>query len=1202
MACATGSWPEAVGLGDLNHDGRRDVALVTSFYFDPANDYTVQVFLQTPSGALAPAVKYPLPAAYSGNRSLDVGDVTGDGWDDVVVGSGSAILVLRQNAAGALEAPVPYDTANSNQIKIGDFNNDGRKDVAGIDWGTPDVAVYLQNASGTLDPPSVLYSVPHGGYDELEAGDVNNDGRDDIVVMSGQLYAIDVIGVLVQLPTGGFAPPAFYDIPVNQLAAGAEVADVNGDGRKDVVITYGGNSPSSFIAVFAQNATGTLNPPFSLGSYDIPESTEASDLDANGRADLAVLHGGWMALGVYLQGTSGTLGLELLDPLPYASHYEPQAIALGDINSDGRVDAVIADYNSGLVVLYQKAPYDLGVTMEGPTSAVTGANVVYQVRVKNHGSSTYTGGVLTDTPSAGLQYAYSEPPNACSLASGSLTCPLPPLAPGQETQINLVMTGVSQGSQTNQATVAGPQGDGYPQDNSAAFTTQFLGSCQERLQDGSFELGTSTPYWAQASTNFGTPLCTTSACGTGGGTALPHTGAWWAWFGGIDVFENGAVSQNVTLPVGTARLRFQLWIGARSGNGSDFVRALVDGNPVFAAIESTPGYNAYTPVDVDVSAYANGGAHTLRFESITFGSGVTNFSLDDVSLEWCPFPALSVSDAPSVTEGNAGATNATFNVSLSQPSSQTVTVHWATGNAASGVAATPGADYTPGAGTLSFSPGSVSLPLPVPVLGDVLDEFDERFAVTLSAATSATISDAVGEATILDDDPLPSLSISDATLVEGQTGATPGQLAVTLTPASGRAVSGSFSTADGTATAGSYYTATSGGFSVPAGATSTTVTVPVLGDVVDELDETFTVTLSAPDFAILADPQAVATIDDDDGPALTIADTSTTEGDAGTSPASFALTLSGTSVQTVTLDYATAGGTATPGSDFTTTSGSVTFAPGQTSANVVVPVVGDVLDEPNEYFSVLLTNAVDALPADPEAKGVIVDDDGGTFLLAGELSHGVEQWRSLSGANPRDLFVLARPAWSSFEVQVDAASGDLGVGNGPNLRRLAPDLTTVLQTSAAVGTGPARRLTVRNEQAAPEADYIEVASAGCSTDCGADDAYRIRVRETTMAASRFNNSGGQVTVVLIQNPTDDTVAGTLRFWSPAGALLAASPFSLGPRQGLVLNSGGIAALAGRSGSVTATHDGPYATLVGKAVAIEPGSGFAFDTPFEVRRR
>jgi Calx-beta domain len=724
------------------------------------------------------------------------------------------------------------------------------------------------------------------------------------------------------------------------------------------------------------------------------------------------------------------------------------------------------------------------------------------------------------------------------------------------------------------------------------------GSCTQRVQDGGFETGTP---WTQSSTNF-PPICNFSTCGNGGGTTGPVSGQGWVWFGGSPFHEQASVTQNVLLPVGTAHLGFFLRIGARSRNGADFMRILIGGNEVFAAYEYTPTSGQYELVDLDVSAYANGTTRELRFESSTFGPAVTNFSVDIVSLETCPFPSLAIANAANVTEGDAGSTNAVFNVTLSEAVSQQVTVHWTTATASSGAQATADVDYTAGSGTLTFPPGAVSVPLPIAVLGDLLDEFDERFAVSLSTPAGAVLGDASGEATIVDNDPLPSLAISDTTALEGHAGTSAAQILVTLTPASGRAVSGSYFTIDGSAVAGQDYTATSGPFNVPAGSTSAQVTVPVLGDVLDETDESFGARLLGPDFAVLADPLGLVTIDDDDGPLVRIADTAATEGNTGTTPAPFTITLSASSPQIVTVDYTTADGTAIAGADFVATSGTVTFAPGSTGAGAPVPVVGDVLDEPNEHFSVLLSNAVDARLSDVDARGAIVDDDGAVLSLSGELSHGFEQWRALAAPNARDLFVFFRPAWSSFEVLIDGASGDLSGRDGLNVVRLAPDLTTIQQGSDPAGTGPARRLSVSNEQAVPEADYIAVSSNQCTTDCGADDVYRIRVRETTLSAARFNNSGGQVTVVLLQNRTQLTVSGTLRFWSSGAVLLAEEPFSLGPLESLALNTASIAGLEGFRGSLTVTHDGPYAGLVGRALALEPSSGMSFNTVFEVRPR
>jgi hypothetical protein len=199
--------------------------------------------------------------------------------------------------------------------------------------------------------------VAHGGYDDLEVGDINGDGRDDVIVMSGQLYADDDLGVLLQTPEGSMNGPFYYDLGGDQLTSGVGVGDVTGDGLNDVVVSYGGNRPSSSIAVFPQTALGTLGPPVSLASYDIPEPVEIADLDGDGRQDVVVLHGGWNELGVYLQRPDGTLDpAEQLYPIPYASHYNPHGLAVGDLNGDGAPDIAIADYNNGLVVLYGTGP------------------------------------------------------------------------------------------------------------------------------------------------------------------------------------------------------------------------------------------------------------------------------------------------------------------------------------------------------------------------------------------------------------------------------------------------------------------------------------------------------------------------------------------------------------------------------------------------------------------------------------------------------------------------------------------------------------------------------------------------------------------------------------------------------------------------------------------------------------------------------
>jgi len=179
------------------------------------------------------------------------------------------------------------------------------------------------------------------------------------------------------------------------------------------------------------------------------------------------------------------------------------------------------------------------------------------------------------------------------------------------------------------------------------------GSCTEAIVDGGFEGGTPSTAWTETSTNYGTPLCDEASCGVGGGTG-PYAGTFWAWFGGFGGgAEDGTVSQSVTLPAGeTVTLFFFLEIPVSEGLATDFLEVTVDGTQVFLVDGSMAAqYQPYTLVQVDLSAYADGAAHTLVFHGYTnSGAGAaTNFFVDDVS--------VGVGGACCIGECNAGDPN-----------------------------------------------------------------------------------------------------------------------------------------------------------------------------------------------------------------------------------------------------------------------------------------------------------------------------------------------------------------------------------------------------------------------------------------------------------------------------------------------------------------------------------------------------------------
>jgi uncharacterized repeat protein (TIGR01451 family) len=226
--------------------------------------------------------------------------------------------------------------------------------------------------------------------------------------------------------------------------------------------------------------------------------------------------------------------------------------------------------------------------------------------------------------------------------------------------------------------------------------------------------------------------------------------------------------------------------------------------------------------------------------------------------------------------------------------------------------------------------------------------------------------------------------------------------------------------------------------------------------------------------------------------------------------------------------------------------------------------------------------------------------------LSKELVHGSDErltLEALPGPLAREeLFRIRRPPRTSWEIVVDGTSGDVSGASGAlDLQLLGSDLATVVGNSVGIGAGHSRSLRLVNPL---ERDVVEqlirVRSTGCTTGCGPEDVYRIRAWETTYRASRFNNSGSQITVVFVENGGNASVAGTLWLWRGDGTLAASQPFNVPARGIFVLNTSGIA--PSTSGSITVTHDGPYGALSGKAVAIEPATGFTFDTPLVPRPR
>jgi endoglucanase len=541
------------------------------------------------------------------------------------------------------------------------------------------------------------------------------------------------------------------------------------------------------------------------------------------------------------------------------------------------------------------------------------------------------------------------------------------------------------------------------------------------------------------------------------------------------------------------------------------------------------------------------------FFSTFFGGGDSSWATpEDV---YADFANFSVSDI------TPGASNAEFTVNLSEASDQTITVGYDTADDT----AEAGSDYTATSGTLTFAPGDTTKTIAVPVTNDSEVEDNETFRVNLSDSTNATVSLGSGTGTIIDDDTapaepevpadddnappepevpaddvftgapmtvdfsvandwgsgftanmsianpgessidgwtleftapfeitniwnaeivsqegnryvirnksynstipadgtvsfgfngsnpngvtvepsdyvlngeslgtspaLPTLAVNDVTVTEGDDGTTLANFTVELSEASDETVTVKYATADGSAEAGSDYTATSGTLTFAPGETTQTITVSVRGDELEEGDETFEVNLSDPSHATIVDAQGTGAIANDDStpvqPQFSINDVTITEGDSGTKNATFTVSLSAASTEEVSVEYATADGSAEAGSDYTAQSGTLTFTPGQTTQTLTVPVLGDTLTEGSETFDVNLSNSTNAIIADSQGTATLLDNDS---TASGAFNYGEVVQKSFyfyeaqrSGALPDDN----RVSWRGDSALNDGA--DVGV-------------------------------------------------------------------------------------------------------------------------------------------------------------------------------
>lgn len=344
-----GSWTRSVAIGDVTGDGLDDIVLGTDFRPEDPSNYLVLIYPQKVDGGLGDPLKFKYAERgdhYRYYPDIKLGDVDKNGIMDVVVGHAGGVTFLRSDGGerflrSTIETSI--DSVSTN-IRLLDINFDGNMDVIALYYYEGGVALFGDGRGGVIEERSIASNAQ--SYKDLVVDDVTGDGSPDLVVVwAGGLYVYPHDGV------DGFRKGVKYEVPGFSPASEAvAVGDFNGDGWNDIAVSDASNNPRAAVWLYSGSSMGVLDTPTKLETLDIPRALISADLDHDGRMDLLVGHDGWGAVGRYMQGEDGFAPEALTGTV---SSDDPRALAVGDWNDDGCMDAAVAGGVQGLLILLE---------------------------------------------------------------------------------------------------------------------------------------------------------------------------------------------------------------------------------------------------------------------------------------------------------------------------------------------------------------------------------------------------------------------------------------------------------------------------------------------------------------------------------------------------------------------------------------------------------------------------------------------------------------------------------------------------------------------------------------------------------------------------------------------------------------------------------------------------------------------------------